>query len=381
MVDFLKHIYIVGAGSSFVIGFFLAMVLMRQKRRNPRSNLLMGSLLIVLACSMALNAYLEAVIPNSFPFLRTLPEPFLLLIGPLFHEYIHRLAGSQRRLSRAALHVLPFVLVAGGLTLVMIGSYDVRPRRMAYGVGAVWLLIYIHFWVYYYLNRKTLRLYQAKLKASHSMMEGVYQSWISYCLNALLVCYSVLGLLFLLQHGHIYLPINRSLAVVLAVMIYCIGYRILVQPELFTLSAQPGSPPETDHEEMNANGRTKYQKSGLQLETAADEGAKVIQFMETRKPHVQPELDLKKLAEMLDLSPHHLSQIINTELATNFYDFVNGYRVEEAKSLLSDRTKEHLSVIHIAFDAGFNSKATFNRMFKKITQKTPSQFRREQTRD
>ena len=364
----------VGTGSSCALGVFLAIVLMRQKQKNPKTNGVMGLLLLVLAASVALNSYLEIAIPAAYPFLRSLPEPFLLLIGPFFYEYIYRLSGDRHPIQRVFLHMLPFVLVAAGLVFMMTTAPKIEPNDLVHTVAVVWLAIYIHFWVYFFLNRQALHRYQNRLKATRSAMEGVYQSWINYCLNALLICYSVLGILFFLQHGHIFLPINRSLALILAAMIYCIGYRILVQPDLFTQTVGEANELTTDQT------AEKYRKSGLRRETASNEREKVLHYMATHKPHIDPDLDLKKLADMLQLSPHHLSQVINREMETNFYDFVNGYRVDEAKGLLSDPSKRHLTVIQIAFDAGFNSKATFNRMFKKLTQQTPSQFRRNSAR-
>ena len=97
--------------------------------------------------------------------------------------------------------------------------------------------------------------------------------------------------------------------------------------------------------------------------------------MKQEQLYLDPELDLKGLAGRLDFSPHHLSQIINKGSQRNFYDFVNHYRLEAVKALLTNPDHDHRTVLTLAFETGFNSKATFNRFFKKATQQTPSQFR------
>jgi AraC-like DNA-binding protein len=76
------------------------------------------------------------------------------------------------------------------------------------------------------------------------------------------------------------------------------------------------------------------------------------------------------------VSRNLLSQAINERTGQNFYDFVNFYRVETVKERLKDPEKRDMNVLHIAFDAGFNTKATFNAVFKKSTGLTPSQYRK-----
>jgi AraC-like DNA-binding protein len=83
------------------------------------------------------------------------------------------------------------------------------------------------------------------------------------------------------------------------------------------------------------------------------------------------------VAEKLNVSTNNLSQIINEKLGKNFYDFVNEYRVETAKELLLNPKKQHLTLLAIAFDSGFNSKSSFNNVFKKQTSLTPSEFKKQ----
>jgi AraC-like DNA-binding protein len=89
------------------------------------------------------------------------------------------------------------------------------------------------------------------------------------------------------------------------------------------------------------------------------------------------DLSLQKLAKKLAIPSHHLSQIINERLQKNFFEFVNSYRVAEAKKLLADPAKKHLNIAEIGFNVGFNSLSTFNAAFKNLTQMTPSLFRKQ----
>jgi len=97
--------------------------------------------------------------------------------------------------------------------------------------------------------------------------------------------------------------------------------------------------------------------------------------MLNEKPYLNPDLNLYSLAKLLDIRPNHLSQIINSMEKKNFFDFVNEYRIHEVKKNLVQDDKKNLSLLGIAFESGFNSKASFNRAFRKIEGTTPSKYK------
>ena len=105
---------------------------------------------------------------------------------------------------------------------------------------------------------------------------------------------------------------------------------------------------------------------------------RLIEYLESEKPYLNNELSLKNIAGHLEISPHQLSQIINTGSNRNFYDLINSYRIEETRRLLTDPSKQDLTIIDIAYEVGFNSKSAFNNAFKKYTNMTPSQYKESQ---
>jgi AraC-like DNA-binding protein len=98
--------------------------------------------------------------------------------------------------------------------------------------------------------------------------------------------------------------------------------------------------------------------------------------METEKPHLNENLTLGELANNLEILPNNLSRLINEEFGKNFHEFVNAYRIDEVKKSLADPKFAHYSLLGIAFECGFNSKSTFNSVFKQLTGKTPSAYRK-----
>ncbi|SEA23505.1 Helix-turn-helix domain-containing protein [Chitinophaga terrae (ex Kim and Jung 2007)] len=104
--------------------------------------------------------------------------------------------------------------------------------------------------------------------------------------------------------------------------------------------------------------------------------AKLEALMKEQAPYTDPDLTLPGLAEHLEISVHELSYLLNAGLEKNFYQYINQYRVAKAKELLSSVTHQHLSILAIGFEAGFNSKTAFNTSFKKLTGQTPGEFRK-----
>ena len=100
--------------------------------------------------------------------------------------------------------------------------------------------------------------------------------------------------------------------------------------------------------------------------------------MATEKPYLKHLLNLEQLANQLEMHPRTLSVTIKHHFKTNFYEFVNSYRIEEAKRVLADPTQKQKNMIEISGDCGFNSKATYNTFFKKLVGCTPTQYRSQQ---
>lgn len=127
----------------------------------------------------------------------------------------------------------------------------------------------------------------------------------------------------------------------------------------------------------DSEGGPKYQKAALTPEEAAELQARLERAMETDRLYLDAELSLSDLAERLGVARNQLSYVINQRLGKSFYDLVNGYRVGEVLRLIQDRSRRKDKLITLAFDAGFNSKPTFNAVFKKLTGLTPSEYRRK----
>ena len=98
------------------------------------------------------------------------------------------------------------------------------------------------------------------------------------------------------------------------------------------------------------------------------------QYMGQKKPFLNGDLSLEKLAEQLDVKKQYLSEVINTNLNTNFFNFIKEYRVNHMIDLLKKEDSSNIKLLYLAYECGFNSKSAFNKAFKEITGNTPSEY-------
>ncbi len=121
--------------------------------------------------------------------------------------------------------------------------------------------------------------------------------------------------------------------------------------------------------------KPKYQNSGLSFQFGAQMLLRLNMLMDSEKMYVDDDISLDKLASVLGISRHQLSQVLNEQAGMNFFEYINSRRIEEAKHLLANSSKKELNIIEIAYRVGYTNKVTFNNTFRKYTGMTPSEFR------
>ncbi|MEA2077752.1 MAG: helix-turn-helix transcriptional regulator [Candidatus Marinimicrobia bacterium] len=122
--------------------------------------------------------------------------------------------------------------------------------------------------------------------------------------------------------------------------------------------------------------KPKYERSGLRPENMKKLQEKLLSLMKDKKLFREPELSILDVSQHLQAPRHHVTQVLNEEFGKNFYTFINEYRIEDAKLRLKDPQNNNLTVLAIGYDAGFNSKSSFNTLFKKYVGVTPSEYRK-----
>ncbi len=127
---------------------------------------------------------------------------------------------------------------------------------------------------------------------------------------------------------------------------------------------------------LHRKAKNKYKDSLLDPEIVEQCMKKLSYVMDIEKLYQDDKLSLQVLSKRVSVTPHILSQVLNERMDKNFSDFVNSFRIEEAKKILQE-ADEDTSVLRVCYDVGFNSKSAFYRAFKKYTDRTPSQYQKE----
>ena len=123
--------------------------------------------------------------------------------------------------------------------------------------------------------------------------------------------------------------------------------------------------------------KVKYSTSSLSGFDLNNYALQLEKLMTEKKLFRDNEINLTKLSKELGISSHILSQVLNQHYNINFYEYINQFRIDEVKKQLLIKENQNLTIISIAFDAGFNSKSSFQKIFKKYVGKTPSTYMKE----
>jgi len=160
---------------------------------------------------------------------------------------------------------------------------------------------------------------------------------------------------------------DYAIAISIAVFIYLFSWFGFVRPRVFDgYSLQEALRPATVE---------KYKSSALTASLESELVKRLQELMASEKLYKDEGLRLDVIAERLGVSRNSVSQVINST-GMNFFEYVNHWRIEEAKKLLSATAKKDLNIIEVAYEVGFNNKVSFNKHFKKSTGLTPTEFRK-----
>lgn len=365
-----------------IIGAFQAIalvLLLLVKRDKGVADYILSGYLFVSALIIVF-AYLEIWNRNlgyPYPWLINLSTPLILVVGPALWFYVKSLTDQHFRFKTLySLTLIPFVVVLAMLLArhylqpeaLKIANEQSEDFKKDFAFYIIVAMIALSNLGYILWGLLLIKRYRQKLKTYFSRTDTIDLAWLRFLLISALICYMCISGLYivdslveLVNYATLQL-IGFSIA---AVFVMVLGFFGLKRGSIFS-SAPIG---------FDMEGAISLPPTSTPINS--DEEAfvhRLLAHMKGSKPHLNPDITLASLSDELGVSPEYLSGVLNSMLSMNFFDFVNHHRIEEFKVQCRDPKNQNLTLISIAYDCGFNSKATFNRVFKKWVGVTPSQY-------
>ncbi len=371
----MKAIFLVGA----VQAFFLA-VLLFSKKNKITADFVLAFWLIITGIPLFLyfinyeNYSLILNYSKSIPtYLMIINIPFLLIQSPFLYIYVSSIVKNEKKFNPVYLlnfiPVLLFILTYsliigfGNKTGKNFNIYDYEYHQIILFFFPLTVAL-----AFFYILKSYLRIgkYKKRIQNQFSYTENIDFKWLKNLIIITSIVWLILGILgSFFKNIHLFINIHDIVLISASLAIFIIGYFGFMRTNIFLFTIQ---------ENIKSPSREK-QVQKTQTEAIKKQLYELKSFMNEHKPYLESKLSVKQLAEMLNIQTYQLSNIINNYLHKNFFDFINEYRVEEVKKQLS--VNKNYTLLGIAYECGFNSKSSFNRIFKNYTGITPSEYQKK----
>ncbi len=352
-------------------GVFLSMILIAEHTKK-KSKYFLITLIVVVLLNLLNYLVINSNLYGLLPHFAYLGLPFLFLIGPLFLYYVKSILSSQLQLKLSdLLHILPFLLavvfmlpffVLPGDTKIELLQTQAQPGGHTFDLGTQIFTVaqIVHCFIYAVVSFKAL-----SRKSREGIPKGYSQrfGWLKKFTIGFLVFW---GVDFLAVLWYSYKGFIDIRAYYLTMFCFALAIHLLVVLAIRNNKAFM--------EVFLDVTKVKYKSSNLLASDLKKHLSEIIAYMEDDKPYLQHDLSLSKLSKALDKPKYLISQVLNVALGKSFYEFLSEYRYKEVRSRLTNPEYRHLTILAIAYDSGFSNKNTFNKVFKKLSGSTPSEF-------
>lgn len=232
-------------------------------------------------------------------------------------------------------------------------------------------VIIVLVWLWKKLNR-----YTSSIKNYYSSIENINLNWFRFFIQSLLGLTSFGFVVFTLFSIGVIEDIEIPFGIeyiLFIILLFYFCYNGIRQYSLVNLNRS-----FVEEEVSREKPKEKYLSSNLNEESINAHFRNISQLFDEEKLFLEPQLKIEDIAKRLEISVHKASQIINSKSNNSFFDFVNRYRVEYFKKLLSDPDKRKFTILALGIESGFNSKASMNRVFKNFVGQSPKEFQKSQ---
>ena len=377
----LRHaIELLAAFQAFLFAFYL----LGSKETKSKSTIYIAIFLILLGINTANYFVIYFIDPISANLTILINTAFFLMPASLYLYTKLTLDPRYKLKYYGIIHLTPFILLNIILIpLVYLENLKENPTETqahVYAQIGAYILFYVLIFFYQVLSFSLLKRNKKLYFENYSntdIRRYQYLSNLNIIFTILFVISAIKNVIVFNFDGPEVIFATNIVRLSLLIFFCWIIFKGLQSPELFQEEDEV-LPPVKDLISQEKNKSTSIPGSETVMNTSSEHNEllnRVKKYMEEKEPYFDATLSLNQLARQIEIPSRDLSLVINHHLNKHFFDFVNEYRIEKAKQMLTDPDKKEYTVLEILYDVGFNSKSSFNTAFKKHTGFTPTQYR------
>lgn len=310
--------------------------------------------------------------------------PVLFLFGPLLYLYVSSLSIENFGFKKSQLlHLLPMIAVAlhrSTIDVVSVSTSSNLAENPSFIYNKIYFsLLMVSVFAYWIFSLKLILKHRREIPFQFSNYTAKNSlGWLIFVLSLFLVLFitDFVGT-FLIRVLDLKLLKISFLNLNLTLFTFIMIFFAINQSSIYKtgkINKVENEIPEV--EDISDNSEFKPARTVLGEKQITELTALIIQYLKEKKPYLNPDYSLQMMADDLNISRHKLSETINSGQKKNFYKFINEFRVQEVKEMLVNPAFSHYTVLGVGFECGFNSKSSFNRIFKEETGFTPTEFKR-----
>ncbi len=352
----------------------LAVVLIMKNSGNRKANFILSLFIIDCILSSLFVVLYNTKLYYYLPHLIYIDRVFIFLLAPLVYFYVKALTqpSSVKFKAKELIHLAPFMLMTFHELPQFLesGEQKIQEVNMFLNHGAKLdfityflpvVMVQIICYLIYLLI--LIKRHETRIKETFSSIDRINLVWIKHFIIVFcLICFIMLPILILVPLGLNFYDIANLLPLSVYFSIFLIAFNAWAQPEIFFVNNR--KKPKTTEK---TNDKNQNDEESL---------VRLLAYMAKKKPYLDPNLSLLDLSKKLNISLMELMDVLNKHINKNYYDFINGFRIDEAKKLLIEPIGDDAGgSLSVYSKAGFDSKASFIKTFKNYTNMTPQQYR------